>query len=161
MIQRITATFLVVVMIVLSAVAAGVLLTIFSEPQHDGAVSRSTDNTSLAPSFMREVKLADQFAQKSAQPVSVFVFGDIMLGRHVESGVTHNDLSGLFKNIIGDTPPLTGGDVTALVRLSDYDVVIVNLEGPVVQTRAPKFKEIQFLGRKIQLIEAWKKCSKI
>ncbi|HLD19876.1 MAG TPA: CapA family protein, partial [Patescibacteria group bacterium] len=104
----------------------------------------------------REVKLTDQLAQKIAQPVSVFIFGDMMLGRHVESGVTRNDLSGLFKNIIGEvngepprppaggTPPPKGGDVPALVRLSMYHVVIANLEGPVVQTRAPKFKEIQF-----------------
>ena len=70
----------------------------------------------------------------ASRPVSLLFFGDMMLGRTVEQKVTHNNLDVLFENMVP----------AGAKEFFGQDALISNLEGPVVQTRTPKFKEIQF-----------------
>ena len=71
---------------------------------------------------------------KEKPAVTIMAFGDMMLGRSVETDVTENDLSVLFENIKGKKDQLFRGQ----------DFLIANLEGPIIQSRLPKFKTIQF-----------------
>lgn len=101
-----------------------------SEVISRGAITNTETNVATGYGVVRYQK-GDR---KEDPVVTIMAFGDMMLGRSVETDVTENDLSILFKNIKGKKDQLFKGQ----------DFVIANLEGPIIQEPLPQFKTIQF-----------------